>query len=227
MLSEVDQRRYVCLMCMQSAGRLKRATLENICFELRITEDEASATIERLKKAKLLDKDGCVHNWDERQPKRDHSADRTAKYRAKKKLADVAETSQQRCSDADVTRCDGHSDALDQIKEKKDKDQTAKPRKRVDGVVEIVEHLNRVTGRKYGTDRGNTEIERALKDGATVEDCCKVIDHLWEDWGNNPKMVKHVDKTTPFRKGNFDRYLDSAQAGRPRTGGSASGYIEY
>lgn len=114
-LSEVDQRRFVCLMCMQSAGRLKRSSIGDIAFELRITEEEADATILRLKSAKLLDRDGGVHNWDDRQPKRDHSAARTAKYRVNKKLRDSSCESQASHGDACVTLCDGHGDALDQI----------------------------------------------------------------------------------------------------------------
>jgi uncharacterized phage protein (TIGR02220 family) len=229
MLSEADQRRYVCLMCMQSAGRLRRATIENIVFELRISVDEANATIERLKKAKLLDKDGCIHNWDDRQPKRDHSAERTAKYRAKKKLGDAAETSQERFSDADVTRCDGHSDALDQIRvdhtrPEKEKTIPPTPRKRVavDGVVEVVEYLNQVTGRGFSLDRGNKFIEQAFKRGATVDECREVIDRCWHHWRDKPDFVGKVDKSTPFREANFDRYLDEWRAGKANTGESGT-----
>ena len=221
-LSEADQRRFVCLMCMQSAGRLKRSSIGDIAFELRISEDEAEATVSRLKSAKLLDRDGGVHNWDQRQPKRDHSAKRTAKYRQRKALRDSGVESPAGHGDADVTRCDGHGDALDQRIEDEDnsrKEIPPTPRRRgaPAGVVEIVEHLNRITGKAHSTDKAVKEIEGALSRGATVAECCEVLDYCWREWRDNPKMVGHVDKTTPFRKANFDRYLDAARAGRVTT----------
>jgi len=145
-LSEADQRRFVCLMCMQSAGRLKRSSIGDIAFELRISEDEAEATVSRLKSAKLLDRDGGVHNWDQRQPKRDHSAKRTAKYRQRKALRDSGVESPAGHGDADVTRCDGHGDALDQrIEEQITSDTSAKAAEEValDPRAEKVTHLLR------------------------------------------------------------------------------------
>ena len=66
-------------------------------------------------------------------------------------------------------------------------------------------------------DKAVKEIEGALSRGATVAECCEVLDYCWREWRDNPKMVGHVDKTTPFRKANFDRYLDAARAGRITT----------
>ncbi len=93
------------------------------------------------------------------------------------------------------------------------------PRKRVAGVSaetsaevdEIVNHLNSVTGRGFGKEKANEQIIRVIKAGATVAECKLVIDHLWETW--SPEWRKRIDKTTPFRKANFDRYLDAARAG--------------
>lgn len=216
-LSEADQRRFVCLMCMQSAGRLKRSSIGDIAFELRITEEDAEATISRLKAAKLLDKDGGIHNWEQRQPKRDHSASRTAKYRQRKALREAGAESQASHGDADVTRRDGHGDALDQRIEDGDKKRQDIPRKRGVPSVEvavIVEHLNKTTGKRFAADRATGEIERCLKAGATAAECIEVINHLWSKWGGNPKMVDHLNKVTPFRKSHFDAYLDEARAGR-------------
>jgi uncharacterized phage protein (TIGR02220 family) len=98
------------------------------------------------------------------------------------------------------------------------------PRKRVavEGVVEVVEYLNQVTGRGFSLDRGNKEIEGALKRGATVEDCRAVIDRCWNLWRDKPEMVHNVNKVTPFRASHFDTYLDEWRAGRANTGESGT-----
>jgi uncharacterized phage protein (TIGR02220 family) len=97
------------------------------------------------------------------------------------------------------------------------------PRKRVEvgGVREIVEYLNQVTGKSFSIDRGSKEVEGALKRGGTVQEAIEVIDYLWAKWRDDPKWVRFVDKTTPFRASNFDRYLDEARAGKANT--SATG----
>ncbi len=94
------------------------------------------------------------------------------------------------------------------------------------GAVEVVEHLNRITGKSYAKDRATKEIEGALSRGATVAECCEVLDYCWREWRDNPKMVGHVDKTTPFRKANFDRYLDAARAGSVKAARSAPKPVE-
>lgn len=83
-------------------------------------------------------------------------------------------------------------------------------------VAAVVAHLNAVTGKSHSLDRGNQQIIGAIKRGATVDDCKAVIDHCWRQWGADPKMVRYVDKSTPFRAANFDRYLDESRAGAPK-----------
>ena len=68
--------------------------------------------------------------------------------------------------------------------------------------LEILSYLNEKTGRKY---RLSKHIEARLKDGATVEDCrrvidAKIIDHYFIQ---NPK---YLNPETLFRPGNFDKY---------------------
>jgi uncharacterized phage protein (TIGR02220 family) len=106
-------------------------------------------------------------------------------------------------------------------KDKQEKNPPA-PRKRVDGVGEVVEYLNQVTGKRYSLDKGNKEIEGALKRGATVQDCRDVIDRCWRLWSAKPEMVHNVNKVTPFRASHFDTYLDEARAGAAVTGKGAS-----
>lgn len=92
---------------------------------------------------------------------------------------------------------------------------------------QIVEHLAAVTGRAFAPDKATDQIRRALvKDHATVAEAIVVIDHLWAKWGSSPDMAGFVDKVTPFRRANFQRYLDEARAGgltpRPAPAGSAA-----
>jgi uncharacterized phage protein (TIGR02220 family) len=82
-------------------------------------------------------------------------------------------------------------------------------------LIAIIDHLNQVTGKRHSHDKGNAMIEGALKRGATVAECKQVIDHLWATW--SPEWRQRIDKTTPFRPANFDRYLDEAGAGAAST----------
>lgn len=91
-LSEVDQRRHIGILCLACAGRLDVERPDDIAFELRITEAEARETVERLKVARLLTPGGEVWNWQDRQPKRDVSTDRTRRFRQRHKTDDGAAT---------------------------------------------------------------------------------------------------------------------------------------
>lgn len=84
-LSEVDQRRHIGILCLACAGRLDIDDIGALAFELRISDDEAAGTIERLIAAKLLTPDGQVYNWAERQPKRDCSTERVRAFRSRSK----------------------------------------------------------------------------------------------------------------------------------------------
>lgn len=89
-------------------------------------------------------------------------------------------------------------------------------------IAEVVAHLSVVTGRAFSADRATDQIAGVIRRGATVDDCRRVIDYLWAKWGDDQKMRGFVDKTTPFRKANFDRYLDEALASG--AAGTGSGY---
>ncbi len=103
-LSEADQRRYVMLMCLQCQGKYAGATVEDLAFDLRITTDEMESTLARLKAARLVEADGSLHDWDDRQYTSDTSAARTRNWR-KRKSAEGG-----RHSDADVTSHGRHRD---------------------------------------------------------------------------------------------------------------------
>ena len=78
---------------------------------------------------------------------------------------------------------------------------------------EVLDYLNKCVGKKY---RKTTEIEQCFKrEGCTVADCKMVIDYKWNEWRDNPKMARHMNSVTPFRKAHFSQYLDEAQADQP------------
>jgi len=79
------------------------------------------------------------------------------------------------------------------------------------GAQEVLEYLNQKTGKKF---QKLGLIEARLNDGATVEQCKAVIDHKARDPGFKKKYLDH---TTPFRPGNFDRYLNDAMAVESKT----------
>ena len=97
---------------------------------------------------------------------------------------------------------------------------------KVVGVDEVVTYLNQITGRSFALYRGNEQIERVLKAGATVQDCRDVIDRCWRLWHDKPEMVNNVNKVTPFRKAHFDAYLDEARAGSAKASRPAPKTVE-
>ena len=69
---------------------------------------------------------------------------------------------------------------------------------------DVLSYLNQQTGKKF---RNTKHIEARLKDGATVEDCKRVIDTKIKDtyFIANPK---YLNPETLFRPSNFDRYVN-------------------
>lgn len=69
---------------------------------------------------------------------------------------------------------------------------------------DVLSHLNLQTGKKF---RNTKHIEARLRDGATVDDCKRVIDTKIKDpyFIANPK---YLNPETLFRPSNFDRYVN-------------------
>lgn len=74
--------------------------------------------------------------------------------------------------------------------------------------LEVLSYLNEKTGTRF---RNAKHIEARLNDGATIEDCRRVIDTKIKDpyFTTNPK---YLNPETLFRPSNFDRYLNEAPA---------------
>lgn len=96
MLSEVDQRRYLMLLCLRCSDGDVTLHETEVAFQLRISNEEWAATRAVLVAKNLITDDGKPTSWDKRQYASDSSAARTFAYRERKK----------RHSDVTVTKCD-------------------------------------------------------------------------------------------------------------------------
>ena len=90
-LSEADCWRYVKICALHNAGKYLGARVEDIVEDMRVTVAEYKTTLKALKKVKLLEKNGTIHDWSEMQKGRDYSTPRTQKHRASKKLDEKEE----------------------------------------------------------------------------------------------------------------------------------------
>lgn len=132
---------------------------------------------------------------------------------------DVKATSKRRQDDVNMTHSetDGDGDLEESPLTPLAGGDAAAPRRTKAGIAsqaqEVVKALNEITGRSFSLDRGNGAIEAVLRGGATVAECREVLAFCWAKWYLDPKMVKFVNKVTPFRKSHFDAYLDESRAG--------------
>ena len=88
-LTEALQRRYVMLLCMQCNDQYFDAANDEIALYLRISIDEWELTKKTLIERRLLNEDGSIHGWDNRQFISDltdpTAAERQRRYRDKKR----------------------------------------------------------------------------------------------------------------------------------------------
>lgn len=82
-------------------------------------------------------------------------------------------------------------------------------RKRDDEVLEVVTHLNSVTGSKFkASSKSHSEnIKARLAEGHSVHDLKAVIDLKHSEWGGDPRMCQYLRPTTLFQVGKFEGYL--------------------
>ena len=71
---------------------------------------------------------------------------------------------------------------------------------------DVLEHFNRVTGRKFQKPKGLASI---LKAGYTVEDVKLVIEYQAKEWMGTD-MQKYLRPETLFRESKFEGYLNNA-----------------
>ena len=84
MLNEIDQRRLIMLFCIRCNGNVSLQD-EEVVFQLRISEEEWQKSKKTFIEKGFINKHNEVLNWDKRQYISDSSAERVAKFRAKKK----------------------------------------------------------------------------------------------------------------------------------------------
>ena len=73
--------------------------------------------------------------------------------------------------------------------------------------VEVLDYLNLKAERSYRpTDSNLKLIAGRLREGATVEDCKKVIDRKSEQWLNDDKMREYLRPATLFNATKFSQY---------------------
>lgn len=85
MLSEVDQRRYIMLLCLRCSNGEETLSDVTVTFQLRCSNKEYVATKKVLMDIGLIDKNNMPVKWNERQFLSDSSTERVKKYRAKRK----------------------------------------------------------------------------------------------------------------------------------------------
>lgn len=85
MLSEVNQRRYVMLLCMRCSNDDVTLQDEEVAFQLRVTNEEWMATKTALMSKGMIDEQAKPCAWDKRQYISDSSTSRVAAYRERKK----------------------------------------------------------------------------------------------------------------------------------------------
>ncbi|ECG8590775.1 hypothetical protein FNI11_13685 [Salmonella enterica subsp. salamae] len=90
-----------------------------------------------------------------------------------------------------------------------------------DNAIEVLTHLNRVSGSRYQKSKTALENIRArLRDGYSVSELMLVIDLKHEHWHDNDEQYQYMRPETLFGPKKFEGYLQSAirweQKGRPK-----------
>lgn len=107
-LSENMQRRLIMLFCLRCSDVLVTLHVTELAFALRISEQELQETKMLFIEKGFIDEEWNLLNWNKRQFVSDSSAERTRRYRERKKKQDV--TSQPRHGDALDTYTDTDTD---------------------------------------------------------------------------------------------------------------------
>ncbi len=88
----------------------------------------------------------------------------------------------------------------------------------------ILKYLNEKTGRSFEPNKTNLDFIRCrIKDGATVEQCKKVIDSKVREWNDDPTAQTWLRPATLFNRTKFNQYTGQLSKNDvPRTGGGMS-----
>src|SRR6185503_7175595 len=73
---------------------------------------------------------------------------------------------------------------------------------------EVLEYLNRATGRSYRAVESNLKLIAArLKSGVSALQVKEVVLHKFDQWKGDPKMDEYLRPKTLFNATNFENYL--------------------
>jgi uncharacterized phage protein (TIGR02220 family) len=93
---------------------------------------------------------------------------------------------------------------LPNTKKKNKKPLSGKP----DVAAEIIDYLNRKTGKAFKSVASNTKLINArLSEGHSRDDIKAVIDRKVSEWANNPKMRDYLRPATLFNAEKFNQYV--------------------
>lgn len=186
MLSEQHQRRYIMLLCLRCCNGDETLHDDAIAFQLRITNDEWSATKDVLMSKELITKEGKPTAWDKRQYLSDTSTERVKRHREKtKRSSNVAATPPEAETETDT-------DTEADISKKEVSAKSLVPSKN-----EKLEAFEAWYSR-YPLKKGRKQAEKAW-DKLTPDEMQRCIDVV-----NNPDFDAHMSKmvrgTKDFRK---------------------------
>ena len=134
MLSEVDQRRYMMVLCARCRNGDETLHDKNAAFEMRISEEAWVKTKATLLEANLIDDLSKPTGWNERQYVSDSSTSRSIKHRMKKKQKrDVSATAPDTDTDP-ATDTDTDTETETETDKKKDKDLILRKQKSNEGL---------------------------------------------------------------------------------------------
>ncbi len=121
MMSESMQRRYIMLMCLRCSNNLVTLHEEEVAFHLRISNADLAETRQLFLSKGFIDESWNLLNWEKRQSQSDSSSARVAKHRALQKAKQAG------ACNGDVTLQKRKSNALDKIREDKNKHPSSAP----------------------------------------------------------------------------------------------------
>lgn len=98
------------------------------------------------------------------------------------------------------------------IAEKKDKDE------RNEKARQVLAYLNEKVGSNFKFVRTNLDLIAARLKESCLEDCTKVIDIKFKEWGHDTKMKQYLRPETLFKASHFHSYLGGAGAAPEREG---------
>lgn len=216
LLSFEDRWHFVALLCCKGQGVIKQddpLMRRKLAVKLGLDILAFEEAMRRLADVGLIDAKTLEPvAWDDRQMRSDSSAARVAAYRERKRQE--ASNGVKRDGNVTVTAQDKDKD------KEEDKEVTTLSSKPDDGAgnvqtegktkicKRVIDHLNLKTGSAYKHVSSNLGLVAArLKDGATEDEMCRVIDRKCAEWLGDAKTSGWLRPKTLFRATNYDNYV--------------------